>query len=135
LVPVLFAAGGAALAVTAAWPGASPGHPVGDLGALIHGLSAMCSFLFVGVAMRPQSAVLHRDLPWRPLAAPLLVVAALAFAGLWWHELDRSLPRGASQKAVIALYVLWLGTVAWRLRSAPLRAGAASPAEIQPARD
>src|SRR5690606_30151437 len=50
LAPVLFAAGGTALAVTATWPGASPGHPVDDLAALIHGLSAMCSFLFVGVA-------------------------------------------------------------------------------------
>ncbi len=135
LVPVLFAAGGAALAVTAAWPGASPGYPVDDLGALIHGLSAMCSFLFVGVAMLLQSASLHRDPHWRPVAAPLLVLASLAFAGLWWHALDRSLPRGASQKAVIALYVLWLGTVAWRLRSAPVRAGAASPAEIRSARD
>lgn len=119
LAPVLLVAGGLALAVTAVFPGSSPGHPVDDFGAFVHGLSAMASFLLVGVAMLLQSAALHRDPHWRPLAGVLLLLAALAFAGLWWHALDRALPRGGSQKAVIALYLLWLGTVAWRLRSAP----------------
>lgn len=119
LVPMLLVAGGVALAVTAAWPGPSPGHPVGDAAAFVHGLSAVASFLFVGTAMLLQSAALHRDPHWRPLARPLLVLAATAFAGLWLHALWRELPRGASQKAVIALYAGWLGAVAWRLRSAP----------------
>lgn len=119
LVPILLVAGGAALMVTASWPGASPGHPVDGMGALVHGISAIASFLFVGVAMLLQSASLHREPHWRPLAAPLLTLALLAFAGLWLHALWRDLPRGGSQKAVIALYLLWLGVVAWRLRSAP----------------
>jgi hypothetical protein len=119
LVPVLLAGGGLALAVTATWPGASPGHPVGDAAAFVHGLSATASFLFVGVAMLLQSAALHRDPHWRALARPLLALAIAAFAGLWLHALCRGLPRGASQKAVIALYLLWLGAVAWRLRSTP----------------
>ncbi|AKC86658.1 DUF998 domain-containing protein [Pseudoxanthomonas suwonensis] len=119
LVPALLVAGGAALAVTATWPGASPGHPVSDLGALVHGLSAIGAFLFVGTAMLLQSAALHRDPHWRPLAAWLLALATLAFGGLWLHALWKALPRGGSQKAVIALYLLWLGTAAWRLRSTP----------------
>ena len=119
LVPVLLAGGGFALAVTATFPGPSPGHSVSDAGAVIHGLSAIASFLLVGVAMLLQSSPLHRDPYWRPVAMPLLVLAALGFGGLWLHALWKTLPRGGSQKAVITLYMLWLGTVAWRLRSAP----------------
>ncbi|KAF1693607.1 DUF998 domain-containing protein [Pseudoxanthomonas koreensis] len=119
LVPVLLVAGGIALAVTATWPGASPGHPVTDAGAVIHGLSAISAFLFVGVAMLLQSATLHRDPHWRALASPLLALAALAFAGLWLHALWKDLPRGGSQKAVIALYLAWLGLAGWHLRRAP----------------
>jgi hypothetical protein len=119
LVPVLLAGGGLALAVTATFPGPSPGHPVSDAGAVIHGLSAITSFLLVGVAMLLQSSSLHRDPHWRAVAMPLLVLAALGFGGLWLHALWKTLPRGGSQKAVIALYLLWLGAVAWRLRSAP----------------
>lgn len=119
LVPVLLVGGGISLAITATWPGASPGHPVSDAGAFIHGLSAIASFLLVGVAMLLQSTCLHRDPHWRAIARPLLVLAVLAFAGLWVHALWKALPRGGSQKAVIAMYVCWLGAVAWRLRSVP----------------
>lgn len=119
LVSVLLPLGGLALIATAYWPGPSPGHPVSDAGALVHGLAAMAAFLLVGAAMLLQSAVLRHDPYWRPVAAPLLAVAALAFAGLWLHALWRELPRGASQKAVIALYLLWLCGVALRLRSLP----------------
>jgi hypothetical protein len=118
LVPVLLVGGAAALAVTAAFPGPSPGHAVSDAGAFVHGLSAIASFLLVGTAMLLQSTSLHRDPHWHTVARPLLLLAALAFAGLWLHALWRALPRGGSQKAVIALYLAWLGTVAWRLRSA-----------------
>jgi hypothetical protein len=128
LVPILLVGGGFALAVTATWPGASPGHPVDAAGAAVHGLSAIASFLFVGVAMLLQSAALHRDPHWRTLARPLLALAVLAFAGLWLHALWKALPRGGSQKAVIGLYVAWLGTVAWRLRSAPAAAGTVADA-------
>ncbi|WP_372017288.1 DUF998 domain-containing protein [Pseudoxanthomonas sp. 10H] len=119
LVPALLVGGGLSLAITATWPGASPGHPVSDAGALVHGLSAIASFLLVGVAMLLQSTSLHRDPHWRRAAAPLLALAVLAFAGLWLHALWKALPRGGSQKAVIALYAAWLGAVAWRLRTAP----------------
>ena len=115
LVPVLLACGGVALVVTATWPGPAPGHPATPLGELIHGLSATTSFLLVGTAMLLQSCVLHRDPHWRPLAALLLVLAVLAFGGLWLHALWRELPRGTSQKTVIALYLAWLGLAGWRL--------------------
>ena len=105
--------------MTATFPGPSPGHAVSDTGAFVHGLSAIASFLLVGVAMLLQSTSLHRDPHWRRAAAPLLALAALAFAGLWVHALWKALPRGGSQKAVIALYATWLGVVAWRLRNAP----------------
>lgn len=39
-----------------------------------------------------------------------------AFAGLGWHAGWPGLPRGASQKAMIALYPLWLALTAARLR-------------------
>lgn len=117
LVPVLLAGGAVALAVTATFPGPSPGHAVSDADAFVHGLSAIASFLLVGVAMLLQSTSLHRDPHWRAIARPLLLLAAFAFAGLWLHALWKALPRGGSQKAVIALYAAWLGTVAWRLRS------------------
>ncbi|MBO9718089.1 MAG: DUF998 domain-containing protein [Pseudoxanthomonas sp.] len=119
LVPVLLGGGAIALAVTATWPGPTPGHPVSDAGMAIHGISAIASFLLVGTAMLLQSTSLHRDPHWRAIARPLLLLATLAFAGLWLHALWKALPRGGSQKAVIALYVAWLGVVAWRLRSAP----------------
>jgi len=131
LVPVLLVGGGLALAVTATFPGPSPGHPVSNAGVLIHGLSAIASFLLVGVAMLLQSAALHRDPHWRAVAMPLLAIAVLGFAGLWLHALWKALPRGGSQKAVIALYLAWLGAVAWRLRSAPaveMETGDAGPA-------
>ena len=115
LVPVLLACGGVALAVTATWPGPAPGHPVTPLGELIHGISAITSFLLVGTAMLLQSFVLHRDPHWRPVAAVLLVLAVLAFGGLWLHALWRELQRGTSQKTVIALYLAWLGLAGWRL--------------------
>ena len=45
----------------------------------------------------------------------------LAFAGLWLHALWKALPRGGSQKVVIALYLAWLGLAGWHLRRAPRR--------------
>lgn len=122
LVPVLLAAGGVALAVTATWPGPAPGHPVDALGALIHGISAMTSFLLVGTGMLLQSCALHRDTRWRGLARIALPLAVLAFGGLWLHALWRELPRGGSQKAVVALYLAWLalaGTGLLRSRTRP----------------
>lgn len=133
LVPVLLVGGGLSLAITATWPGASPGYPVSDAGAFIHGLSAIAAFLLVGVAMLLQSTALHRDPHWRAVARPLLALAVLAFAGLWLHALWKALPRGGSQKIVIALYVGWLGIAAWRLRSAPLRSSRADNGDVHAA--
>ncbi|WP_051414238.1 DUF998 domain-containing protein [Pseudoxanthomonas suwonensis] len=116
LTPALFVGGGASLVVTAFWPGSSPGHPADALGELVHGLSAVASFLLVGLGMLLQSLGLLRDPGWRGAAKPLVALAALAFIALWTHVLWRELPRGASQKAVIALYLLWALLLAWRLR-------------------
>lgn len=117
LTPVLFAGGAVSLAVTAFWPGSAPGHPADPLGDFIHRLSAMCSFLLVGFGMLLQSLGLRRDPAWRRAAGPLLALAVAAFAALWAHALWRGLPRGASQKAVVALYLLWAAWLAWRLRA------------------
>ncbi len=119
LVPVLLCGGALALAATAAWPGPAPGYPVDDLEALVHRIAAMAAFLLVGSGMLLQSAALHRDPHWRGRALAALLLALLAFAGLWLHALWRELPRGASQKAVVALYLSWLWLCAWRLRTAP----------------
>ncbi|ADV25915.1 hypothetical protein Psesu_0052 [Pseudoxanthomonas suwonensis 11-1] len=121
LVPVLLVIGAAALAVTAMWPGPAPGYPVDELGVLVHRISAMSAFLLVGSGMLLQSATLRHDPRWRATGRILLPLAMLAFAGLWAHALWRELPRGASQKAVIALYLAWLGLCAWQLRAGTRR--------------
>lgn len=117
LTPALFVGGALSLAVTAFWPGSAPGQPVDPPGDFVHRISAMCSFLFVGLGMLLQSLGLRRDPAWRGMAGPLLLLAVAAFAALWLHALWRALPRGASQKAVVALYLLWAAWLAWRLRA------------------
>jgi hypothetical protein len=113
----LLACGGLALVATATWPGSSPGFPADALGEMLHGIAASAAFLLTGSAMVLQSSRLHRDRRWQAAATPLLVLAVAAFAALWLHTLWRALPRGASQKAVVLLYLAWLDAVAWRLRS------------------
>jgi len=85
------------------------------LAPLVHGVSANTAFLCVSVAMLLQSWYLRADPRWRDWAAPAWWWAWLCFALLWLHVLWRGPPRGAGQKLVIAVVVVWLVSVAWQL--------------------
>ncbi|WP_242006776.1 DUF998 domain-containing protein [Aerolutibacter ruishenii] len=114
----LFSVGAVALVVTALarsnLPDAAP-----TLEGWVHGTAANTAFLTVTTAMLLQSwrlrgaGALSRH--WKPAFA----LAAVCFLVLWLHVLWRDLPRGAGQKAVIALIVAWLGLAAHWLRRWP----------------
>lgn len=103
---LLFVTGATALVVTAFAPmdgdGADP-----TLVGWLHGVSAQAAFLCVTVAMLLQSAWLGRDARWRTWMPGALGIAVAAFAALWALVLVGDLPRGISQKAVIAIIAAW----------------------------
>lgn len=104
---LLFVVAGVALAVTALAQTPFPGRPL-TLQGLVHGLAAQTAFLCVTVAMLLQAWRWRADPGFRHRFAPAFWLAVLCFLALWTHVLVRDLPRGASQKAVIALIGLWL---------------------------
>lgn len=112
MAPVLmFVLGGASLATTAyAWMDL-PGTQA-TLGGLVHGISAQGAFLFATTALVLQALRFRRDPAWRTHARWLLPWAVACFAAVWVLALWRELPRGLAQKAVIAMIVGWLATVA-----------------------
>lgn len=112
---LLFACAGLALGVTAA---AGTDHPLRapTFQGLVHGIAAQTAFLCVTTAMLLQSWRFRGDGHWRRYFAPAFALAAISFAALWAHALWRDAPRGLTQKAVIALILLWLGLAAFWLR-------------------
>jgi hypothetical membrane protein len=104
LALLLFCGGAVALIVTALMPGGTPVRTVSPLEHRIHGISALLAFGLTGLGMLVQGARDARRGDWRWLGLAVFAVAALLL-----HVFVRELPRGASQKAVIALYLLWLG--------------------------
>ena len=85
------------------------------LAPLLHGLAANTAFLCVSVAMLLQSWYLRADPRWRGWAGPAWWWAWGCFVLLWLHVLWRGPPRGAGQKLVIAVVLVWLVSVAWQL--------------------
>lgn len=119
---LLFACGGLALGITAVADSGGPARP-STFEALVHGIAAPAAFLCVTTAMLLQSWRLRGDAHWRHRFAVAFTIATTAFVGLWVHALWRDAPRGLTQKAEIAVILLWLGLGAnW------LRSGAARPA-------
>jgi hypothetical protein len=116
----LFAAGAVSVCVVAlahtdthAMPGPT-GHGI------LHNFAALSAFLCVTVAMLLQSWYFRRDSAWRGHANSAFVLAAVTFVALWLYGLWTTLPRGASQKFVILLIVLWLMLVSrWLTRLPP----------------
>jgi len=87
------------------------------LAPLVHGLAANTAFLCMSVAMLLQSWYLRADPRWMRWGATAWWWAWMCFVLLWLHVLWRGPPRGAGQKLVIAVMVLWLAAVAlqqWR---------------------
>lgn len=115
---LLFSIGSAALAVTALarsnLPDAAP-----TLEGWVHGTAANTAFLTVTTAMLLQSWRLRGADGWSRHWKGAFGLAAVCFLALWLHVLWRDVPRGAGQKAVIALIVVWLGLAAHRLRRWP----------------
>lgn len=97
------------------------------LAPLVHGLAANTAFLCVSVAMLLQSWYLRADPRWSRWAGRAWAWAWLCFVLLWLHVLWRGPPRGAGQKLVIAVLVLWLLAVAGRQWRTTREAGVATP--------
>lgn len=117
---LLFVVGASALVLTALSEQRKAADASG-FWALVHLIAAQTAFLCVTVAMLLQSWRLRGDARWRARFVAGFVLAAIAFVALWIYVLDHALPRGASQKIVIALILVWLGWASLRLWRGPAR--------------
>jgi hypothetical protein len=125
---LLFSIGAASLVVTSFAPMRFPGEEL-RLVHLIHGTSAQAAFLCTTTGMVMQAWRLRHAPGWRCRTSRLLAWAAACFLGVWVLALARELPRGLSQKVLVAMIVAWLAWAAMLLwRSAMARRGSlASP--------
>ena len=117
---LLFAIGAASLAVTALAPMRFPEEDL-RLVHLVHGTSAQAAFLCTTAAMVLQALRLRHAPEWRQLVPMLLAGALACSAGVWVLALADDLPRGLSQKLLVAGIVAWLATTA--LQSTRLNRG------------
>lgn len=85
-----------------------PGGPPHSVHGMVHYAVAATAFLSVTLGMLVQSWCFREDTYWRRHFRKALALAVLTFAMLCAYVLWRGLPRGASEKAVILLIVLWL---------------------------
>jgi len=115
----LFLIAAIALAVTAWAETDRGGATTLTTAGAIHAVSAPLAFLGTTLGMLLQSWVLRRDPRWRGYFALAFGLAVLCFVALWLHGLWRELPRGLSQKAVIAMILVWLALAAHWLRRTP----------------
>lgn len=106
---LLFLGGAIALILTALYPGGSPAGRVSPFEHRLHTTSALLAFGLTGLGL-----LLRGGLDWWRGERVFLPLAVLAVAMLLAHVFVRELPRGASQKLTIALYLLWLGLHGWR---------------------
>jgi hypothetical protein len=115
----LFLVGAIALAVTAWAETDRGGAATLTAAATIHAISAPLAFLGTTLGMLVQSWVLRRDPRWQRHFALAFGLAVSCFIALWLHALWRELPRGLSQKVVIAMILVWLALAAHWLRRTP----------------
>ncbi len=111
---LLFAFAAIALSATAAETTDVPDGPH-TLHGSVHVIAAMATFLFVTMAMLLQSWRLRLDPRRRTHFRSAFALAAIAFAALWVDALAKTLPRGLSEKVVIALILAWLWRAGWWL--------------------
>lgn len=96
----MFAVAGVALVPVAATALVDVDGANAELARLVHGLAAQTVFIVLTIAMLLQS------LAWR--AQGRIALAAACVAALALHRLAPGLPRGATQKLLIALILTWL---------------------------
>lgn len=111
---LLFVAAAAALCVTAAELTDIPGQPP-TLHGVLHVVAANATFLCITVAMLLQSWRLRLDPRWHTCFRSAFALALIAFVALWIDALVKTLPRGLSEKVVIALILAWLWRAGWWL--------------------
>jgi hypothetical protein len=111
---LLFAIAAPALAVTAYAPMRFPWEDQ-RLEHLVHGITAQTAFLCATTGMVLQALRLRLDPAWQRFARLALPWAVLCFLGVWALALLADLPRGLSQKALVAAIVAWLVMVSLRL--------------------
>ncbi|HEV7163894.1 MAG TPA: DUF998 domain-containing protein [Gammaproteobacteria bacterium] len=75
---------------------------------VVHYTAAAVAFLSVTIGMLTQSWRFRADPHWQRHFRTAFLLAAVTFMVLWVYVLWRALPRGAMEKAVILLIVLWL---------------------------
>jgi hypothetical membrane protein len=97
--------------------------PQEDLARLIHSEAAQTTFLCLVMGMVLLSSRWMRDARMQSMRYVGLVLAWLAFVQMWLLALWKSLPPGLTQKALIALIVLWLAWAARQLWRACLPRG------------
>ena len=85
-------------------PGAAHLSPVG----MLHNTAAILAFAAAGIGMLLQAWWLRYDPHWKVPYRLSFLLALLTFAALCSYVLFPGLPRGATQKFVILLIVLWL---------------------------
>jgi hypothetical protein len=85
-----------------------PGGPSHTVHGMVHYAVSATAFLSVTLAMLVQSWCFREDPYWRRHFRAAFVLAIVTFVMLATYVLWRGLPRGASEKAVILLIVLWL---------------------------
>ena len=91
---------------------------------LIHYVAASIAFLSVTLGMLTQSWRFRTDTYWRRHFRTAFPLAVITFAALLTYVVWRGLPRGAAEKAVILLIVLWLLlTSRWLMLTRQPRAG------------
>ena len=120
-VPMLCTLAGLSLILTALYPGGTPLMQVPADEHRLHKLAAMMSFLSLGVVMPMQGWLWWKHRERGGFARWALPLGLLCFAGFISLMLWRDAPRGALQKCVIALYLLWLGSAAAWMRRSPAR--------------
>ncbi len=116
----LFLVDSAAICVVALVQTDTPGGHGPTPHGVVHYIAATISFLSVTLGMLAQSWRFRADLHWRPHFLKAFVLAVVTFVALLLYGLWRELPRGAAEKAVILLIVLWLMLVSrWLTRLPP----------------
>ncbi|HEV2333575.1 MAG TPA: DUF998 domain-containing protein [Gammaproteobacteria bacterium] len=120
LALALFAIGAVSVCVVAVSHTDTHAAPGPTLHGIVHNLAALIAFLTVTLGMLLRSWTFSLDARWRRHFPKAFGLASLTFVALLLYGLWSALPRGAAQKFVILLIVLWLMLASrWLTRQAP----------------